>query len=234
MDIRDYISSGILEQYVLGNTGKEESMEVERMAAAHLEIRNEIAEISRTIEQLAMANAVTPSRNVKPFLMATIDFMERMEQGEKPSLAPLLNEDSKLNDYSSWLNRNDIVLPLHATDPYAKIISSAPGVVTAIVWIKNESPLEIHHDEYEKFLIVEGSCDIIVEKEIQWACVFTKKTTEGSISCIEIREYLFLNLLTYPDKCTFLEDLGTKVFKVELNSMILFEYTFFFNLILVE
>ncbi len=166
MDIRDYISSGILEQYVLGNTGKEESMEVERMAAAHLEIRNEIAEISRTIEQLAMANAVTPSRNVKPFLMATIDFMERMEQGEKPSLAPLLNEDSKLNDYSSWLNRNDIVLPLHATDPYAKIISSAPGVVTAIVWIKNESPLEIHHDEYEKFLIVEGSCDIIVEKEI--------------------------------------------------------------------
>ena len=137
MDIRDYISSGILEQYVLSNTSTEETLEVERMAADHLEIRNEIAEISRAIEQLAMANAVTPSRNVKPFLMATIDFMERMELGEKPSLTPPLNEDSHLTDYSSWLNRNDIVLPLNATDPYAKIISSAPGAVTAIVWIKN-------------------------------------------------------------------------------------------------
>ncbi len=166
MDIREYIASGILEQYVLGNTSKDESLEVERMAAAHAEIRNEIAEISSTIEQFAMANAVPPSRNVKPFLMATIDFMERMEQGEKTSIAPLLTEDSQLTDYSSWLNRTDIVLPAHSSDPFAKIISSVPGAVTAIVWIQNESPLEIHHDEYEKFLIVEGSCDIIVEKEI--------------------------------------------------------------------
>jgi mannose-6-phosphate isomerase-like protein (cupin superfamily) len=28
------------------------------------------------------------------------------------------------------------------------------------------SPAEIHHDEYERFLIVEGTCDITIEKKV--------------------------------------------------------------------
>ena len=166
MYIREYISSGILELYVLGATSKEESLEVERLAEFHSEIRNELAGISKTIEKLALANAVVPSSNIKTFLLATIDFMERMEQGEQPSSVPILNTGSRLNDYSFWLNRTEMTLPAIASDPYAKIISSIPGTVTAIVWIKNESPFEIHHNEFENFLIVDGTCDIFVEEKV--------------------------------------------------------------------
>lgn len=166
MDIKEYISSGILEQYVLGTISKEESLEVEKVATMHTEVQKEIEEISNAIEQYAMENAVEPSRNVKPFLIATIDYMERMENGEAPSFPPALSASSTLADFASWLNREDMILPADAEDPYAKIIGYTPSQKTAIIWIKDSTPPELHHEEYEKFLIAEGTCNIIVEEKV--------------------------------------------------------------------
>ncbi len=166
MDIKEYISSGILEQYVLGTISKEESLEVEKVATMHTEVQKEIEEISNAIEQYAMENAVEPSRNVKTFLIATIDYMERMENGEAPSFPPALSASSTLADFASWLNREDMILPADAEDPYAKIIGYTPSQKTAIIWIKDSTPPELHHEEYEKFLIAEGTCNIIVEEKV--------------------------------------------------------------------
>jgi mannose-6-phosphate isomerase-like protein (cupin superfamily) len=166
MSIKEYISSGILEQYVLGAISKEESLEVERLAASHSEVRKEIEEISRALERHAMANSVAPSPKVKPFLMATIDYSERMEKGEAPSYPPVLNEKSNIMEYAEWLNRKDMFLPADAEDLYAKIIGYTPNALTAIVWIKNTAPPEVHDTEYEKFLIVEGTCDITVNEDV--------------------------------------------------------------------
>ena len=33
-------------------------------------------------------------------------------------------------------------------------------------WLKDYAPQEVHDDEHEKFLIIEGTCDIIVGNEI--------------------------------------------------------------------
>lgn len=166
MDIKAFISSGILEQYVLGTLTEEESQEVQRIAAAHAEVREEIENISLAIERYAKAHAVTPGRTSKPFLMATIDYMERMENGEPATFPPLLNKTSQLTEYSPWLNRADMFLPADAGDLYAKIIGYSPGAITAIVWIESDAPVEVHHDEYEHFLIVEGTCNITVEDEV--------------------------------------------------------------------
>ena len=51
-------------------------------------------------------------------------------------------------------------------DIFAKIIGYAPEVTTAIVWIKEMAPEETHTDEYEKFLIIEGTCDIVIEHKV--------------------------------------------------------------------
>ncbi|MBC7688849.1 MAG: cupin domain-containing protein, partial [Aquabacterium sp.] len=48
----------------------------------------------------------------------------------------------------------------------AKIIGYTPQAITAIVWIKDFAPQEVHDDEFEKFLIVEGSCTITVGQEV--------------------------------------------------------------------
>ena len=166
MSIKEFISSGILELYIMGAAGSEDVQEVERMAAIHPEIRDEIESISQTMEELAMSASISPGRNVKPFLIATIDYMERIKSGERATIPPALTEKSELHDYEFWLNRDDMVMPNDAEDIFAKIIGSIPGTTTAIVWIERDTPAEVHHDEFEKFLIAEGTCEIIVENEI--------------------------------------------------------------------
>ncbi len=57
MDIKQYITSGILELYVLGRLTPEETREVEANAADYPEIRDEIEQIELALEDLAMTMA---------------------------------------------------------------------------------------------------------------------------------------------------------------------------------
>lgn len=159
--ITAFIESGVLELYVMGAASPQESLAVEQMAAAHPEIRHELDIISQAMERYAQAHAVKPRNVVKPLLLATIDYMERMQQGELPVSPPEITPNSRPQDYALWLNRQDMVLPHDADEIYAKIIGYTPAATTAIVWIKEAADQEVHHDEQERFLILEGTCDII-------------------------------------------------------------------------
>ncbi len=165
MTSKEFIDSGILEQYVLGNASAAEIEQIQLMVAADPVIQVEINAISQTLEKFAMENAVKPDPILKPFLMAVIDYTERLTNGEPVSDPPMLQSNSKPEDYAPWLNRADMV-SYGNDDICAKIINYTPQVVTAIVWIKTYAPHEVHDNEFERFLVVEGTCDIIVEEEI--------------------------------------------------------------------
>ena len=166
MNVSEYIQSGILEMYVLGIATPEEIKEVDEMAAKHPEIRNEIETISKDIELYAEMHAVKPSPTIKPFLLASIDYSERIKNGETTSFPPELNKDSKISDYAEWLNRKDIVLPSDFKDFHAKIIGYTPKAITAVIWIGKMTPPEKHDHEFEKFLILEGTCNITVGDKV--------------------------------------------------------------------
>ncbi|MEO5942329.1 MAG: cupin domain-containing protein, partial [Ferruginibacter sp.] len=70
-----------------------------------------------------------------------------------------------IETYAPWLNRSDMTAPDNEAI-FAKIIGYTPEATTAIVWIKEYAPHEVHDHEYEKFLVVEGTCDIIVEGKV--------------------------------------------------------------------
>ena len=165
-NINNFIQSGILESYVLGTTTEAEALEVEQMASAHAEVRAELEAVSLSLETYAQLNAVTPNPTIKPLLMAFIDYSDRMQKGESVSAPPIINEQSKVEDFSAWLNRDDMNAPTSYDEFYAKIISYTPEMITAIAWIKTMAPSEAHDNEYEKFLILEGTCDIIVEADV--------------------------------------------------------------------
>ena len=57
MDLKEYISSGILELYVYGALSEEESHEVTRMLREHPEIRREVEEIESALLSLSGATA---------------------------------------------------------------------------------------------------------------------------------------------------------------------------------
>jgi mannose-6-phosphate isomerase-like protein (cupin superfamily) len=160
---KEFIESGILEQYVLGIATAEECMEVEQRATNDFTIQEELKAIELAMENYAMANAVAPNPIIKPFLMATIDYTERLQNGEPISHPPLLSQQSSISDYAPWLQRSDMVVPINTNDVFAKIIGYTPEAITAIVWLKDYAPNEVHDNEHERFFIVEGTCDIIVE-----------------------------------------------------------------------
>jgi len=164
--IEEYINSGILEIYVLGMTSAEETAHVNEMAVKHIEIRKEIEEISKALEIDAAKKSVGPSETLKPFLMAVVDYTERLKGGEPMSFPPLLTKDSKVIDFEEWTRRADMVLPDDFENMYAKIIGYTPEATTAISWIKTHSPFEIHTIELERFLILEGSCDITIGNDV--------------------------------------------------------------------
>ena len=58
MNIQEYISSGIIEAYVLGLASKEEMAEFEKLCAAHSEIRNARDQFELSLEAAAIASAV--------------------------------------------------------------------------------------------------------------------------------------------------------------------------------
>ena len=65
MDTRDYIESGIIEQYVLGLTSVEETAEVENMAIEHVEVKQAILNFEIMVEQQANENVIYPPASVK-------------------------------------------------------------------------------------------------------------------------------------------------------------------------
>lgn len=160
------IESGILEQYVLGLTSEVESDEVEKMAFLHPEIRTEITAIEIALERYAQTNAVEPHATTKPMLLASIDYMQRMMVGEPFSNPAILNANSKITDYAEWLNRSDMFAPEYFDEIYVKLLSHTPQATTGIVWIKNMAPDEVHHDQFEKFFILEGTCAIFVGENV--------------------------------------------------------------------
>jgi mannose-6-phosphate isomerase-like protein (cupin superfamily) len=166
VNVKEYIESGILEMYVLGQLGEREAREVLQNAEKYGEIREEIENISESLMKYGEAQPVKMDPTARPMLLATIDYTQRLKSGEPVSFPPLLNNNSKPLDYAQWLNRKDMFQPADADNIFLKIIGYTPEATTAIVWVKEYTPSEVHHDEYERFLIVEGTCDISIEGKV--------------------------------------------------------------------
>lgn len=73
MNIKEYISSGILESYALGELSESERRDVERNLAQYPELRAELSAIEETMEAFLMKAAVAPRAEVKEKVMASIN-----------------------------------------------------------------------------------------------------------------------------------------------------------------
>ncbi len=76
MDLKAYIESGILEQYVLGQLNPAAMREVEAMAVEHNSIRQEIEQIENALELYVQAGAVTPPPGTLEAIKGRIDSLD--------------------------------------------------------------------------------------------------------------------------------------------------------------
>ncbi len=164
--VQDYINSGILEQFVLGQASDDENLEVMTMSNLHPEINQEIDEILNSLIQLSSLDVPKPNPTIRTAILGTIDYMQRLNSGEAVCFPPMLSSNSTVNDYHEWISKPEMTLPDDFKDSYAKIIGANETATTMIVWLTTEAPHEVHHDQFERFLIVEGSCEITIGEDI--------------------------------------------------------------------
>lgn len=72
MDTQQYISSGMLELYVLGMTTQQETAEVQEMLLQYPEIRSELNAIEVSLEKYAFANAIEPGVQLKNKILGSV------------------------------------------------------------------------------------------------------------------------------------------------------------------
>jgi anti-sigma-K factor RskA len=84
VNLQDYISSGIIESYVLGLAGPEERIEFEAMCAAYPELQKARDEFERTLENYLLdhADETRPAPSLKDKIFAQIELESSARQKE--------------------------------------------------------------------------------------------------------------------------------------------------------
>lgn len=128
MDIKEYISSGILENYVLNNLSEQERQEVECMSHIYPEIKLELTKFQESIEKLAEQYAKTPPAELKNKIL---DIIDKTEQLPKEGRKEVVEDTSKVVS----INRNN-------TYRFAAAASILIAVGSIFMFINNSSKLK--------------------------------------------------------------------------------------------
>ncbi|GGF10458.1 anti-sigma factor [Hymenobacter cavernae] len=85
MNIQEYIESGILEQYALGELDDAQRAQVERMATEHPEVQAELEDVQRALNAYGEAHALTPPPGMKERVLANWQAAIQSEPGQAPA-----------------------------------------------------------------------------------------------------------------------------------------------------
>ncbi len=164
MNTHELIGSGTLELYALGLLSAEESRAIEAEAVRSSELRVEIDAIQAALNNAAVEAALPPPARSKSIVMGAINALEQRRISE--ARPPVMHQASKVSDYARWLNDPAIARPENADALFYVPIDQRDGEATAVLWLTLGAPEETHTDEIEKFLILEGTCDIHMAGEV--------------------------------------------------------------------
>ena len=94
MDIKTYIESGIIENFVLGKTSQEESSILQCVMSNNAEVKNAVLEMQETIEMLATSNAVEVPGDLKSQIFGKLDFSKITNDEEKEVKMDIVSEST--------------------------------------------------------------------------------------------------------------------------------------------
>ncbi len=106
MNTKEYISSGIIESYILGHASPEEAGILECVIKNNAEVKAAFEEAQLTLEHLATAQAVTPPSDLKSKIWNKIQQEQTTEEikpvvsTDIPAAKP--QEEIKIQGNSNW------------------------------------------------------------------------------------------------------------------------------------
>ena len=155
MSLKDYIDSGMIEDYCLGLLTPDEMEDVAKHAKIHPEIKERINEYQLALKQYAAELSPYTGKSQKKQLMEIIDNLEAETSIDIKTL-PLINKYSNLK---KWLPLAKSVLPSALEEPtLIHELRDEKGINQFLLWTIVDAPYELHEDVYETLLLLEGEC----------------------------------------------------------------------------
>ncbi|WP_306642222.1 anti-sigma factor [Sanyastnella coralliicola] len=122
MDVKAYISSGILEHYVLGTVSLQEQQEVECMSHIYPEIAAELVRLQESIERYAESLGTPPPSRLEVKIMEAIKDEQQL---------PAENTNTKEHEAVIHLNTQPNVKPIR----FAAIAAAVAALVFGGFWL---------------------------------------------------------------------------------------------------
>lgn len=155
MDLQAYIKSGIIEDYCLGVLGAEDSKKVAQLVLDFPEIKQEVDSFTEALGQYAADTAQFSAANAKHKIFNTITNLITEETANAQQL-PILN---KYSEHTNWLKIVKPMLPEKLQKPtLVRSLRNDDRVSQLLIWTTVDFPEEIHNNEQECFIILEGRC----------------------------------------------------------------------------
>lgn len=155
MDLQAYIKSGIIEDYCLGALSAEDSKKVAQLALDFPEIKQEVDAYTEALGQYGADTTQFSAADAKHKIFSTITNLITEETANAQQL-PLLN---KYSEHTNWLKIVKPMLPEKLHKPtLVRSLRNDDYISQLLIWTKVDFPEEIHNNEQECFIILEGRC----------------------------------------------------------------------------
>jgi len=167
MNVRDYIASGVLEEYCLGLLDAADQAIVIQKGKLFPEVKKELAAIEMAMETLAASRAIIPKNDVKQKILNSLGFTDQAVQFDLNDL-PATNANS---NHLSWLKSLEHLIPDEPAEDFScHVLSQDERFAQMLIISKSNVSEEIHEDLTESFFILKGVCECLVgEKSFRLA-----------------------------------------------------------------
>lgn len=153
---QEYLQSNQLDKYCLGLLSPGEAKDVEQLAAKYPSIRAEIDRLMQAMADYALARPVTPRPALKSRIMLALSQLDLAPAFDLNAL-PLINANSSANQWQRTVA--SIQPPPTYRNLFAHVLRQGAEIEQFLIWVKQSINPEVHHNEQESFLILEGSCE---------------------------------------------------------------------------
>ncbi|MFC4210883.1 cupin domain-containing protein [Pedobacter lithocola] len=151
----DILESGLLELYVLNLLEGDELSQVENLRLTSSAVRDEINKIELFFEQDALQHSVSVSTEIDAQMLKLFNQLNSKTDLDISNL-PLIDEDT---NYQNWLSLIENLIPRNGVDgTFTHLLTANDKVMQMLVVSEIDIKEEIHENELESFLILEGTC----------------------------------------------------------------------------
>lgn len=164
MNIREYIDSGILFDYCTGALSPDQKAEVDRICTSFPEVKEELDQLFVLIgTPPETITPVLPPPALQETIWGSLDNINREKSFDIRQL-PVIN---KYSDYENWKRIVQPFMP-GTTEPErtTTVIRDSGGITQMLVVSRTDVADEIHENERESFLVLEGECECHIGNDI--------------------------------------------------------------------